>query len=184
MRLSKPRVDPLDQDQWDEKTSEVMKPYVDTNSLINIFKTLAHHPALLKRWRVFGAHIMGKSTLDVRDREILVLRTCCLCEADYEWGPHVAMAKRAGFTDEEIQGIKEGPTTKQFSDKERLLLQAADDLHADSIVENETWQGLTKHYSIQKMMDILFTVGQYSMISMALNSLGVQPEEGAATLKS
>ena len=130
MRLSKPRVDPLEKDKWDEKTAEVMKPYIDQNNLINIFKTLAHHPDLLRRWRVFGAHVMSKSTLKGRDKEILILRIGFLCRADYEWGQHVAIAKRIGMTEEDFQGIKEGPGSKQFSDKEGLLIQAADELRS------------------------------------------------------
>ena len=58
------------------------------------------------------------------------------------------------------------------------MLQAADELHAEAHVSNETWKGLANYFDTQQLMDIVFTVGQYNLVSMALNSFGVQLDEG------
>ena len=58
------------------------------------------------------------------------------------------------------------------------MLQAADELHKDAHVSNETWKGLASYFDTQQLMDIVFTVGQYNLVSMALNSFGVQLDEG------
>jgi alkylhydroperoxidase family enzyme len=59
-----------------------------------------------------------------------------------------------------------------------LLLKATDELHADAHVSDETWAGLSKTYDTKQMMDLVFTIGQYNLVSMALNSCGVQLDEG------
>ena len=127
---------------------------------------------------VFANHILGKSTLSDRDRELLILRIGYLCQAGYEWGQHVQIAKRIGMTDQEIRSAKEGPGMKGLDEKDRLLLTATDELHADSHVGDETWRRLADLYSVEQMMDLVFTVGQYNLVSMALNSFGVQLDEG------
>jgi alkylhydroperoxidase family enzyme len=78
------------------------------------------------------------------------------------------------MTDEEILFSKSGPETPGLSPLYRLLLQATDELHADAYIADATWEGLTEHLNQQQMMDLVFTVGQYNLVSMALNSFGVQ----------
>ncbi|MEM7016580.1 MAG: carboxymuconolactone decarboxylase family protein [Pseudomonadota bacterium] len=177
MKVSEPRIKPLEQDEWNETAQEIMKPMVAQGRIYNIFKTLTNHPDLMRRWMVFANHILGKSTLDPREREIAILRIGYLCEAEYEWGQHVLIGKDCGLTDDEIQMIKAGPGAEGWSEKDRLLMQATDDLHKDAHVSDATWAGLEKHYSTQQLMDIVFTVGQYNMVSMVLNSFGVQLDD-------
>ena len=103
MRLSQPRIAPLQQHEWSAEAQQIMQPILNRGEPFNIFKTLAHHPALFKRWLVFANHILGKSTLDVRTRELLILRIGYLCQSGYEWGQHVLIARDGGMTDEEIR---------------------------------------------------------------------------------
>ncbi|MDH3643309.1 MAG: carboxymuconolactone decarboxylase family protein [Gammaproteobacteria bacterium] len=178
MRVSEPRIAALEEDEWSDDAREVMKPFSGRDSIFNIFKTLTNHPPLMRRWMVFANHILGKSTLAVRERELVILRIGYLCQAGYEWGQHVLIARDAGMSDAEIRSAKTGPATPGLSDLDRLLLQATDELHADAHVSDETWAGLSELLSTQQLMDLVFTVGQYNLVSMALNSFGVQPDEG------
>ena len=178
MRLSEPRIAPLEPEQWDAAAQEMMQPFVTQGRIYNIFKTLSQHPDLARRWMVFANHILGKSTLSARDRELIILRTGYLCQAGYEWGQHVVIARDAGMSDNEIRLAQSGPDTAGIAPLDRLLLQATDELHADAHVSDATWQALSEHYSTQQMMDLVFTVGQYNLVSMALNSFGVQLDEG------
>lgn len=178
MKLAVPRVAPVPESQWDEETREFLEPLRRGGRIYNIFSTLAHHPKLMKRWMVFASHILGKSTLSPREREIVILRTGWLCQAEYEWGHHVAIATDAGLDQEEIDRIKLGPDSPGWSELESALLKAVDELHSDAFVADATWKLLAEHYSTEQMTDLIFTVGQYHMVSMALNSLGVQLEEG------
>ncbi|SJZ92862.1 Alkylhydroperoxidase family enzyme, contains CxxC motif [Enhydrobacter aerosaccus] len=141
--------------------------------IFNIFKVLAHHPKLVKRWTPFAGHILGKQTLPFRDRELLILRIGWLNQAEYEFAQHELIAKRGGVSDEDIARIKEGPKAVGWSEKEAALMQAADDLYENSVVSDATWATLSKSYSTEQLMDVVFTIGQYNLVSWALNSFGV-----------
>ncbi len=178
MRLKEPRISALQEGHWDGAAAEIMKPFLAQGRVFNIFKTLANHPSLARRWMVFANHILGKSTLNNRDREMLILRIGYLCQAGYEWGQHVQISRNIGMSDDEIRLCKTGPDTAGISELDGFLLSAADELHADAHVSDATWTGLSKHYNTQQLMDVVFTVGQYNLVSMALNSFGVQLDEG------
>ena len=178
MRMTTPRIQPLTDDQWDDDARALLAPIAQNGRVLNIFRTLANHSGLARRWMVFANHILGKSTLSEQARELVILRIGYLCQSGYEWGQHVVIARRAGMTDDEILSSKSGPETPGLSPLYRMLLQATDELHADAHMTDVTWAGLTEHLSQQQMMDLVFTVGQYNLVSMALNSFGVQLDAG------
>jgi len=186
MRLEKPRLAPLSPDEWDDEARELLEPLQGggpnraPGRVLNIFATLARHPKLAKRWLVFGNHVLGKNTLSPRDRELAILRIGWLCQAEYEWGQHAVIGRASGLSDEEIRRTTEGPDASGWQPHEVALLRAVDELHADAFVSDATWAALTPHYSEQQLIDLVFTVGQYNLVSMALNTLGVQLDEGIA----
>jgi alkylhydroperoxidase family enzyme len=173
MRLEKPRVEPLSDAQIDPELDQQLGGRV-----LNIFRTLAHHPKLIKSWLSFGTYLLSESTLPARDREIAILRVGWLCKSGYEWGQHVLIGKNAGLGDEDIDRITRGPEAEGWSAAESAVLRATDELHQDSFVSDASWAALCEHYSTQQLIDFVFTVGQYQMVSMALNTFGVQLEPG------
>jgi len=172
------RVAPLPRQQWDDETSELLNTTAMGGRVLNIFQTLAHHPKLLKRWLVFGNHVLFKSTLSPRARELLILRTGWNCRAEYEWGQHVVIGKQIGLSDDEITRITRGPDAPGWEPLDAALLRAADELHRDSRIGDATWSALRAGYETQQLIDVVFTVGQYTLVSMALNTLGVELDEG------
>src|SRR6058998_4418370 len=96
MRLSKPRVAPVRDEDLDDEGREFLQTVSREGRVLNIYRTLVAHPKLLKRWGVFGTHVLYKSTLPARERELLILRTGWLCRSEYEWGQHVIIAKGCG----------------------------------------------------------------------------------------
>jgi len=176
MRLDQARIPALEPEQWDEAARAILEPIAERGPVLNIFKTLANHPDLFRRWLVFANHVLGKSTLPPRERELAILRIGYLCRAGYEWGQHVLIAREAGMSDDEIRLAQSGPDTPGLSDADRWLLQAVDELHADAHVSDATWAGLSEHFDTRQLMDIVFAVGQYNLVSMVLNSFGVQPD--------
>jgi alkylhydroperoxidase family enzyme len=172
MRLATPRLAPLSDAEVDPEIRERF----GASPMLNIFRTFAHHPKLLKRWLVFGNHVLAHSTLPPRERELAILRVGWLCRAGYEWGQHVVIARQSGVSDAEVERIADGPDAPGWSDAERALLRAVDELRADAFIGDATWAALAKHFSKQQVLDLIFAVGQYQLVSMALNSLGVQPD--------
>ncbi len=182
MRLKEPRIPPLapDPEAWDADAREVLGPMAATGRLLNIFRTLAQHPRLMKRWLVFGNHVLSKQTLPPRERELVILRMGWLCRSEYEWSQHVVIGKASGLSDEEIERIAEGPEAAGWDAGDAALLRAADELRADAFITDATWTELSKRWDTQQLMDLVFTAGQYNLVSMALNTFGVQLEDGAA----
>lgn len=184
MRLDRPRIPPLPQAEWDGETRELMAGLERDGRVLNIFATLARHPGLLRRWLVFATHVLSKSTLPARERELAILRMGWLCRAEYEWGHHVDMGQQAGLSAAEVKRVAQGPDAPGWDPFEAVLLRAADELHADSFLSDSTWRALAERYSVQQLLDLIFTAGQYKLVCMALNSIGVQLEEGYERLPS
>ena len=185
MKTTTPRIEPLDESAWTEDQAVVLGPIKNgehgfgSASVYNIIGTLANHWDAYLKFGVWGNHVLGDtSTLPPREREIVILRIGWLCQAEYEWGQHVMIGKAAGLTDEEIARIKQGPDADGWEPFEATLLRATDELHADAFVSDDTWKKLTERYDTRQLMDVVFAVGQYNMVSMALNSFGVQLDEG------
>ncbi len=181
MRLDTPRIPPLEDSDWSDDAREVLGPMAERSQrpLLNIFRTLGHHPKLLKRWLVFGNHVLAHSTLPPRERELVILRIGWLCRAEYEFAQHRAIALASGVSEEEVARVCDGPEAAGWSPLEAALLRATDELHADAFVSDATWKELEAHLDRLQVMDLVFTVGQYNLVSMALNSFGVQLEPGA-----
>ena len=153
-------------------------PLGSSETGINITRTLENHPALAEAWLTFARHILGGSTLPPRDRELLILRIGFLCGSEYEWGQHTRIAKTVGVTDEEILRVIEGPDADGWAPFDSALLRAVDELHSDSEVSDLTWNALATRYDTKQLMDTVFTVGQYNLVSMALRSFRVPLDEG------
>jgi alkylhydroperoxidase family enzyme len=144
---------------------------------LNIFGTLAHHPDLLRRWLVFAAHVLSKNTLPERERELLILRTGWNCQSRYEFSQHVVIGKRCGITDAEIDMVRQG-VDAGWTDEDRLLICAADQLHDRSTIDTDVWDKLRLRFSEEQMLDLVATVGNYHLVAMFLNSTGVRLDPG------
>jgi 4-carboxymuconolactone decarboxylase len=177
------RILPLAAPQWTDDDRGILGAMARGDETIDVFKTCLRHRELCRNWMPFTRYILStSSTLSPRDRELLILRTSALSHADYDWGHHVPVAKRAGLTDDEIARAAKGPDAVGWSAFDATLLRAADELHRDQFITDATWAALVKTYNERQMMDVIFTVGQYTMVSMFLNSAGVQLEPGVVRL--
>lgn len=179
MKLSKPRITPMEASEWTDAQREMLAPIKESGPFYNVLGTISRHWDAAQKFTVWAYHIMGEtSRLAPREREILILRIGWLCEAEYEWGQHVIFGREAGLADEEIQRIKQGSEAEGWSSFDAALIRATDELHKDACISDATWAELSEQYDQQQMMDVVFTVGQYNMVSMALNSFGVQLDDG------
>lgn len=176
MRLTAPRIAPLADNEFDDEQREVLSGF--GANVLNIFRTMAHAPKALKRFNVWGGYVLSdKNALAPRERELLILRTGWLCRSGYEWVQHTRIGLQSGLTRAEIDRIKQGPDAAGWSASDAALLRVADDLVGDFFVSDATWAGLAGLTEKQRM-DAVFTVGQYTQVSMFLNSFGVQLDAG------
>jgi 4-carboxymuconolactone decarboxylase len=179
MRLSEPRIQPAEFADLDEATRALLgfSQSKSGKQPDNVFTTFARNPDLFKHFIVFGSYILTGSTLPPRDREIVILRIGWLCQSAYEWGQHARIGRRCGLTEEEIRRITRGDQAEGWTELEAALLRAVDELHGDAFISDQTWKRLCVYYDTKQLIDLVFTVGQYNMVSMALNTFGVQLDE-------
>jgi 4-carboxymuconolactone decarboxylase len=176
VRLSRPRLAPLEPSEWNDEQRELLTRG-NPPRVLNVFATLARHQDLYRRWLPFANHVLFKSSLPPRERELAILRIGWLCRSGYEFHQHTRIGKASGLNDAEIERLKSDPGAAGWSEAESALLQAVDELHGDQFISDATWQRLSKHYDTNQLIDLVFAVGQYTLVSMALNSFGVQIEK-------
>lgn len=147
-----------------------------------ILRTLAHDEPLLAPFLGWAAALAGRGALLRRDSELLALRAAFLSRSAYEWGHHVEYARAAGLGAEEIARIAAGEAAAGWSDRDRLLLRAAGELHAAQQLGDATWAGLRAHFTDAQLVEIPLVVGHYTMLSMLANAIAVPLEPGLAEL--
>lgn len=177
MRLKEPRIAPLQNADLDAEQQEIVAPMGDR--VLNIFRTMIQAPKAAKGFLAWGNYVLSKKNdLPAREREIVILRIGYLCKSGYEWTQHVPIGVRAGLTDDEVARIKGGADAGGWSPADQALLRAADELHHDQFITDATWAALKAHFTDKQCMDVVFTAGQYTQVSMILNSFGVQLDAG------
>ncbi len=186
MRLSAPRIAPVDLSKIDEEQREALAVFFSAardvtkseGTVLNIFRTLVHAPKALTAFLAWGGYILSRrNSLSDRDRELVILRTGFNCGSGYEFTQHTRIGLDAGLSAAEIEAIKAGPGDPSWCDNDRALLRATDDLTRDHHVSDASWAALAFMTDKQKM-DLVMTVGQYTQVSMMLNSFGVQLDPG------
>ena len=141
-----------------------------------ILTVIARHPTLLGPFIEWTGTLATKGALSRRDSELLALRTSWNCRSAFEWGHHVHYARAAGISDAEIARVAVREVGPAWSARERALLAAADELHASQRVSDATWAVLARDFDEPQRVEIPFIVGQYTMLSMVAESLGVPVE--------
>ncbi len=198
MSASKPRIVPLEPEEWDEEVRRVLGGTLQQVGELedrdagprplNILRTIAHQPSLLQPFLGFAAALALRGRLPRRESEMLALRTAWNCQSAFEWGHHVIYARATGMTEDEIAaiaigpGAPDGPEGSRWTAPERALLRAADELHETQNITDETWRELSEHWDSGQLVEIAFVVGNYSMLSMVANSTQVPLEPGLPPL--
>ena len=179
MRLRTARIAPLDPAALSQEQVEALAPVTREGApTINIFLTLARAPTALKRFLAWANYVLSRdNALDPRRRELAILRTGFNCGSGYEFAQHTRIGLRAGISQDEIDTLTRPIGEGQWTPIEAAILSACDELVSDHFVSDATWTALAG-LGDKGRMDLVFTVGQYTQVSMILNSFGVQIENG------
>ena len=170
------RVQPLPADEWDEAVrtslSVMLAPErCNPEDAGNLMATLARHPKLARSYLRYSGYLLYGSSLPARVRELAILRVAHRRDCAYEWSHHVAMGKEAGLSDAEIAAARTGEAADGF---DRAVIDAVDELDATSNVSDRTWSALCERLDEQQRMDLIFTIGGYVALAMAINAFGVE----------
>jgi len=147
---------------------------------LRLFRTLAHSPRVLAKLR--HANLLDRGPVPRRERELVILRTCARCGAEYEWGVHVSFfAERVGLSPETVAATVHGAADDPaFGPRDRLLVRLVDALHARGDPGDALYAELAAAWEPAQLVELVALVGQYHLIAFAVNAFGVEPEPGAA----
>ncbi len=177
-----PRLTPLQPREWSKAAGEALAPLLPPTGRpegdgrpkgLNALGVLARYPELSRAYNTFSGQIMYGSTLSGRHRELLVLRVAAVRNTEYQWRQHVASASDNDVGPDEVARVATGPDAPEWSDLERALLRAVDELLGDALIADETWSVLAAELDEHQLMDVVFTVGAYDVLAMALRTFGV-----------
>jgi alkylhydroperoxidase family enzyme len=186
-----PRIPPLPREQWDDEVraalavglgeqaaATFMSDAPDAPPMPNVLGTLLHHPRLAGRLLRYNGVLLQHGTIDARLRELMILRVAWKTRAPYEWAQHVQLALRNDVTRDEIDAIATGAAGDAWSEVERALLRATDELLDHYRVDDGTWAELAEHFDDRQLLEVLFVVGTYACLAMVFNSAGIGLDPG------
>jgi 4-carboxymuconolactone decarboxylase len=178
---TQPRIAPLEppyEPQVAETLRRMMPPGVEP---LRLFRTVAHNPAVLERFRTIGAYILNFGRVDALDREVLLHRTCARCGCEYEWGVHVvAFGRPLGLSEEQLRAtVLDDADAPVWSARQRLLVRLADELHDTAAVSDGLWAELAQLWDDAQLLELIATAGFYHLVSFTANAAGVEREQYA-----
>ena len=148
----------------------------------NLYKLLAHNPALMAHWAAFAEALRGFDpsggvALDARSRELAIVVVARQTGADYEWAAHLPIARRAGLTDAQAEALtRDDPTP--FSAADLALIAYASELTRYVRVPEATFATLAQHFDEQRILELTMTIGFYNCVSRVLQGLAIDLEDG------
>jgi len=175
--MTTPRIAPL-QPPYAEAVQQDFDRVMRGLPPLNIFRIVAHNPRVLSRMVAGG--LLDKGSISLRQRELVILRTCALCRAEYEWGVHVAAyGAKAQFTPEQIAATVHGDAAAPlWSDEDKLLIGLCDALHRQRDIDDALWSELGGAFNAAQLIELLMLAGFYQMVSCVVNAARIEHQAG------
>ncbi|MER6031089.1 carboxymuconolactone decarboxylase family protein [Streptomyces sp. NPDC001851] len=177
------RIPPLSAPYRGESAAVLRRMMPSGEEPIALFRTFARNLPLAEALHGWGSYQLSRRlSLGLRDRELVIDRTCARCGCEYEWGVHIArFADRAGLTTEEITSLTHGSSADPCwtGESDRLLIDTVDALHDGHDIDDTLWARLGTHYSPEQILDVLMLCGWYHAISFTARATRLPPEPGA-----
>jgi 4-carboxymuconolactone decarboxylase len=183
-----PRIEPLADDQIDPASRAIVdriRAGAGAGPVAIVpeyMRTMIRHPELFRSQMDMGT-TMFTGRIPARERELAILRIGWLCQAPYEFGQHVIIAKRYGLDNEAIERATHGSSAPGWSEHEAAILRGVEELLADQALSDETWDTLAKSWDEQQLIEFPMMVGQYVATAYVQNTLRVRMEDGNTGLR-
>jgi AhpD family alkylhydroperoxidase len=142
----------------------------------HLFLTMARRRALFRGWLRFAGRLMPGGKLPRRDTELIILRVAHLRDCAYEFDHHVRLGRRAGVTAADVERVRGGSSAAGWSDRERVLLAAVDQLHDNRDLDDAMWSDLRGHLTEADVVEFVLLAGHYEMLATFLRTLRIEPD--------
>lgn len=172
-----PRAAPLEPADWDAETREALSRWMPP---MNFHKTMAHNPRALRGWIGFGNDILFDNLMQIREREIVILRVAADLDCAYECGAHrrFAIAQEA-LSPEEADRLAFPIAAADWSVREAALIAAVDDIRRDGGIGDAAWAALSAEgFTPAWFIDLIYLVGEFQMVGTFMKSFRIALEDG------
>lgn len=174
-----PRIAPrTDLTAEERATALPPKGYGTPGEVPQMYAIMLNNTALTAKLMPWSGYFLREGKLTPRDRELAILRNAWLCQAPYEWGEHVAIAKQVGVTSAEIEAIITGSSAPGWSTHDRAVLKAVEELDERAMISDATWAELARGMSKEQLLELPALVGSYKTIAYLQNSLRMELRPG------
>jgi alkylhydroperoxidase family enzyme len=149
------------------------------SGVLNVFKTVAHNPRLLRAWMRMGTVLLapGGITLSPRLREIAILRIAQQCGSEYEFAHHIPIAEAVGLSEEQISSLQDFDESPLFSELDRAVIRYTDALAAMSADAPDLAREMKRWLSDRELVELSFCIGHWGMVARVLVPLEIPVDE-------
>jgi alkylhydroperoxidase family enzyme len=143
---------------------------------LHLFRTVARNPRVLQR--MIAGNLLDRGSISLRARELVILRTCARCGAEYEWGVHVAsFGTKAEWTSAQVRSTAYGNADDGcWNAEDRLVIRLTDQLHDSSRVDDALWKEIAAHFEPDQLVELIMLAGLYRAVAYIVNATGVEHE--------
>ncbi len=163
---------PLSDADWPESLSHLQGGFA---TRLNVYRAMAHHPALLAAWAAFRDHVVVQNVLGDTRSEIVILRAGHNLNAEYEWAHHVVRGRKAGLSDARIASMRGVPA--DMAPDDAVLARAVDELFASHALSPATQRALVALVGPQGVLDVMATVAHYTMLGFIVKSFATPVDQ-------
>ena len=143
----------------------------------NLFATLGRHRRLFRAWLRFAGALMPGGKLPRADTELVILRVAHNTGCEYEWRHHERLAQTAGLSAETVERVRGGASAGGWTDRQQLLLEAADEVHSQRKISDGLWGRLAASFRSSELIELVMLIGHYEMLASVIASLGIAPDD-------
>jgi hypothetical protein len=144
-----------------------------------MYAQMAHNPALLRLFKPLSSFFGIQGLLPARDREIAILRIAWINRQAFIWGEHVRLGHgQGGLSTEEVERITLGSCAEGWSEHDRAILSAVDELRENSDISEATWAVLARTWSEGQLVELPVLIGQYQTLGYLQTVLRFELWEG------
>jgi alkylhydroperoxidase family enzyme len=184
------RIAPLNDGEYSDDAAAIIAEVrkvmgiTEENDIPVYFKIGLKHPELFKAQMEIGMKIVGpNAALPRREAELAILRIGWLLRAPFEWGEHVAIGKRFGLTDEEVERVTIGSSAPGWNEHDRAIVKGVEELLDDTYISDATWEALAKSWNDAQLLEFPVLVGLYVTTAMHQNAMRLRLHPGNVGLK-
>ncbi|MCB1333017.1 MAG: carboxymuconolactone decarboxylase family protein [Roseivivax sp.] len=170
-----PQYPPICDADWPEEIADMLPGFAGG---LNVYRTMAHNPALLRAWADLREHVVNRTVLGKQRSEVVILRTGVRLGSPYEWQQHVARARKCGMDDGRILSLRGAP--EDMSEEDAILARAVDELFSSHRLSSGSAAAVAGLVGPKGVIDVIATVGFYSTLGYLLNTAGTPLDDDIA----